>query len=352
MWYLRLLNTERPLCLMKTEPSVRDRTNGENGIIRPLMKILMVAMVMVPWMACATAAATDVYARETDAFLAARDGRVQAAQIAAIRRATAGEADDLKAVRTARNTWASLPDGVEAEMLSPTMRLYRPKGGRDLPLLIYLHGGGWVIGSLASCSAFCGAVAAKGCAVLALDYPLAPEHPFPAALNAVCAAFRAAVSDSAHFGADPARVSIGGDSSGGNLALAAAIVLQKENLKPRSLVLYYPVTEARADGSASWRTFAAGCGMDAAFMDACLVAYLNGHDPADPLVSPAFASDERLRRLPSVHILGADRDVLRDQGLRFARRLKALGIPVRASSSPSRASPPLSRAPSPSRPRR
>lgn len=292
--------------------------------------MLMLVTVLVPWMGgAATTAKPDVYARETDAFLAARDGRVQAAQIAAIRRATAGETDDLKAVRTARNTWAPLPDGVEAEMLSPTRRLYRPKGGRDLPLLIYLHGGGWVIGSLASCSAFCGAVAAKGCAVLALDYPLAPEHPFPAALNDVCAAFRAVVSDPARFGADPTRVSIGGDSSGGNLSLAAALVLQKENLKPRSLVLYYPVTEARADGSASWRTFATGCGMDAAFMDVCLVAYLNGHDPADPLVSPAFALDEQLRLLPPVHILGADRDVLRDQGLRFARRLGALGCPVR-----------------------
>lgn len=293
--------------------------------------MLMLVTVMVPWMVCAAAtAAADVYARETDAFLAARDGRVQAVQIAAIRRATAGKTDDLKAVRTARNTWAPLPDGVEAEMLSSTMRLYRPKGGRDLPLLIYLHGGGWVIGSLASCSAFCGAVAAKGYAVFALDYALAPEHPFPAALNDVCAAFRAVVSDPARFGADPARVSIGGDSSGGNLSLAAALVLQKENLKPRSLVLYYPVTEARADGSASWRMFATGCGMDAAFMDACFVAYLNGHDPRDPLVSPAFAADDQLRRLPPVHILGADRDVLRDQGVRFARRLESLGSPVRA----------------------
>ena len=112
--------------------------------------------------------------------------------------------------------------------------------------------------------------------------------------------------------------------------LAAAIVLQKENLKPRSLVLYYPVTEAQADGSASWRMFATGCGMDAAFMDACFVAYLNGHDPRDPLVSPAFATDAQLRRLPPVHILGADRDVLRDQGVRFARRLESLGSPVRA----------------------
>lgn len=211
----------------------------------------------------AAPAKTDVYARETDTFLASRDGRVQAAQIAAIRRATAGETADLKAV-------------------------------------------------------------------LALDYALAPEHPFPAALNDVCASFRAVVSNPARFGADLARVSIGGDSSGGNLALAAVLVLQKENLKPLSLVLYYPVTEAQADGSASWRMFATGCGMDAAFMDACCVAYLNGHDPRDPLVSPAFVTDAHLRRLSPVHILGADRDVLRDQGVRFARRLESPGSPVRA----------------------
>lgn len=292
------------------------------------MRILLMAIVIVP---CVfdTAAATDVYAREADAFLSARDERVQATQIAAIRQANAGETNALRAVREARNLETPLPDGVEVERVSPTLRLYRPKGGCDRPLLIYLHGGGWVIGSLASCSAFCGAVAAKGYAVLALDYPLAPEHPFPAALNAVCATFREVVSNPARFGANPARVAIGGDSSGGNLALASALALQKEDLKPSTLILYYPVTEAWADGSESWRAFATGCGMDAVFMEVCLVAYLNGHNPKDPLVSPAFATDTQLRQLPSVHILGADRDVLRDQGLRFARHLESLGGSVR-----------------------
>ena len=294
------------------------------------MKKLMLIVGLVPWMAGATMPQVDVYAQEAAAFLAVRDRRVQATQIAAIRRATSGETNNLKAVRTARNTWASLPAGVEAEAVSPTLRLYRPKGGRNLPLLVYLHGGGWVIGSLASCSAFCGAVAAKGHAVLALDYSLAPEHPFPFALNDVCATFRAVASDPTRYCADPTRLSIGGDSSGGNLALAAALVLQKERLVPHALVLYYPVTEARADGSKSWHAFATGYGMDAAFMDVCLVAYLNGHDAADPLVSPAFATDEQLRGLPPVHILGADRDVLRDQGRRFARRLESLGHSVRA----------------------
>ena len=277
----------------------------------------------------ATGQELGVYAREAEAFLAARDKTVQPRQIAAIRKATQGETNDLRAVRTARNVLAPLPAGVTAEWTSPTMRLYRPTGGQNLPLLLYLHGGGWVIGSVASCSAFCGALAQKGVAVVALDYPLAPEHPYPAALNAVCAAYREIVAHPVRFGCDPTRVSIGGDSSGGNLALTAALALQKERLTPCALLPYYPVTEARADGSAAWRDFAIGCGMDAAFMDACNAAYLQGHPWEDPLASPACADDAALRALPPVHILGADRDVLRDQGRRFADRLKALGGRVR-----------------------
>lgn len=270
-----------------------------------------------------------VYSRETERFLAARNPQVQARQIAAIRKATGGDAQDLVAVRSARNTMALLPEGVEAKMVSPTLRLYRPRGGRNLPLLIYLHGGGWVIGSIASCSAFCGAVAAKGVAVLAVDYPLAPEHPYPAAPNAVAAVYREALANATNWGCDPVRISMGGDSSGGNLSLAAAFLLQKEGRVPSALVLYYPVTEARADGMSSWREFATGCGMDAAFMDACNAAYVGRRDYRDPIISPIYATDEQLQRLPPVHILGADRDVLRDQGCRFAQRLKALGHPVR-----------------------
>lgn len=280
---------------------------------------------------CAVVEAADgIYANEADAFLAARDVRVQACQIAAIRKATEGAADELVAVRAARNAFAPLPDGVVAEMVSPTMRLYRPaESPYGLPLLIYLHGGGWVIGSIASCSAYCGALAAKGIAVLAVDYPLAPEHPFPCALDAVCAAYREAVRNPERFGCDPECVSIGGDSSGGNLAVAAAFVLKRDGLSPHSLVLHYPVTEARADGSESWRNFATGCGMDASFMDVCNAAYLDGRDFADPLISPIYATDGQLRSLPPVHILGADRDVLRDQGIRFAERLKSCGCRVR-----------------------
>ncbi|MGN0852701.1 MAG: alpha/beta hydrolase [Kiritimatiellia bacterium] len=225
---------------------------------------------------------------------------------------------------------AALPEGVVAEMVTPRMRLYRPKdGGIGLPLLVYLHGGGWVIGSIASCSAFCGELATKKVSVLALDYPLAPEQPYPAALDFVVAVCKGVLENPSRYGCAARRIAIGGDSSGGNLALAAALKLQADGLKPAALVLYYPVTEARADGSASWRAFATGCGMDAAFMDACNAAYLQGRDWRDPFVSPACATDERLRKLPPVHILAADRDILRDQGKAFADRLQALGGTVR-----------------------
>lgn len=273
--------------------------------------------------------ADGAYRREADAFLSARDTSVQPRQIAAIVKATAGKSDDLEAVRKARNVMAPLPEGVEAETVRPGLRLYRPKGGKDLPLLIYLHGGGWVIGSIASCSAFCGEVASKGVAVLALDYSLAPEDPYPAALWDVWQAVQNARHDPERFGCDPKRISLGGDSSGGNLAIAAAFTLQGERFVPQAIVAYYPVVEARADGTESWTAYATGCGMDAAFMDACNTAYRNGLPYDDPLISPLYASDEQLRRLPPVHVLGADRDVLRDQGVKFVNRLRALGVPVR-----------------------
>ena len=285
--------------------------------------------VMATQALAASPAADDAYAREARAFLANRDKTVQPRQIAEIRKAARGETNDLAAVRAARNVMAPLPEGVTAEWVTPKMRLYRLKGEDNLPLLVYLHGGGWVIGSIASCSAFCGALAKEGVAVLALDYPLAPEHPYPAALNAVCAAYREIVTDPRRFGCDPARVSIGGDSSGGNLCLTAALALQKDGLKPYALLPYYPVTEARVDGTSSWREFNTGCGMDGAFMEVCNAAYLQGRTWTDPLISPMCASDEALRQLPPVHLLGADRDVLRDQGKAFADRLKSLGCKVR-----------------------
>src|SRR5262249_58080230 len=102
-------------------------------------------------------------------------------------------------------------------------RLYRPEGSGPLPLLVYFHGGGWVLGGLASHDALCRSLAnASGCAVLAIDYRLAPEHVFPAAVDDCFAATAWAVANAGSLGGDPARVAIGGDSAGGKLTAGVA----------------------------------------------------------------------------------------------------------------------------------
>ena len=105
------------------------------------------------------------------------------------------------------------------------MRLYSPINcDRPLPLLIYLHGGGWTFGSINSCARFCNAIASSGkIKVLAVDYRLAPEHPYPAGLDDCCDAVEFAIDNATTLGIDADKISVGGDSSGGNLSIATAI---------------------------------------------------------------------------------------------------------------------------------
>lgn len=274
-------------------------------------------------------AAKSIYEREADSFRASLSQESRESRTSAIRMAASGDREALVALRESRKGKIKKMPGVLSEMLGSTMRFYRPKVGSDFPVLLYLHGGGWTIGGIESCSAFCAALAAKGVAVVALDYRLAPENPFPSALGDVAATFRFLRRHAKKFGCDPRKISIGGDSSGGNLAVAASILLQMDDLTPASLVLYYPVVVAKPDGSRSWADFATGYGLDADFMEACNAAYLEKHDFADPLVSPVLASETQIRRLPPVHLLAADRDILRDQGIKFASRLAHSGVNVR-----------------------
>lgn len=273
--------------------------------------------------------------READAFLQALPPGLQHRQEEAVRAAVKGDGAALAAVRNARNAVPELPAGVCVSQPSATLRLYRPEGeeGRPLPVLVYLHGGGWCFGSLNSCARFCAALAAEArIAVLAVDYPLAPEQPFPAALDACTAALRQTVERAAEWGLDSGRISVGGDSAGGNLALAVALrgMADCTACPPvRSLVLFYPVTKAWADGSDTWQTYASGYGLDASLMEAFNEAYTLGTDAVQPLVSPAQAADEWLARLPEVLIVNAGRDILCRQGAELAGRLAALGVGVR-----------------------
>ena len=190
---------------------------------------------------------------EADSFLRSMQPGLQRHQTQAVRQAMAGDVAPLQAVRSARNATATLPENVTACMLTPTLRLYQPARAttKPLPLLVYLHGGGWTFGSINSCARFCSAMAATGgMKVLAVDYRLAPEHPYPEGLDDCIEAVQYALTHADSLGIDPARIVVGGDSSGGNLAVATALSPRCSG-RLHGLLLFYPVTLAYADGSPS-----------------------------------------------------------------------------------------------------
>lgn len=283
---------------------------------------------------------STVMRQEADQFIRTMPRGLQDSQRQAVIAAIGGECSELERVRNSRNSVVPLSENVitrdfQIENIAggrASMRLYYPKDteSRDLPLLIYFHGGGWTFGSINSCSRFCDALAASGkTAVLAVDYSLAPERPFPGGLTDCIAAINYAFEHSSELGIDPQMISVGGDSSGGNLALAVALTRLNPALPLRSLVLFYPVVRTESDDTGSWQQYGNGLGLDSALMDAFNRAYLSsGASPDDYRVSPAYASDEQLTRLPPVLMIGAERDILTSQGQEFAARLRKLGIDI------------------------
>lgn len=270
---------------------------------------------------------------EADTFLARLPAGLQSQQRDAVRAAIAGNSAPLNRVRASRNSAPPAEAGVSVTELSPTLRLYRNTArgaAAPAPLLVYFHGGGWTFGSLNSCARFCAALCrTSGVTVLAADYPLAPEYPYPAAPDACEAAVRLALDKAAEWGCDTSRVAVGGDSSGGNLALAAALrLLRNGDERLSRLLLFYPVVDARPDASASWRDYAVGYGLDADLMEAFNAAYA-ADAPERPDISVALADAALLRRLPATLLVAAGRDILADQGARFAEQLDALGVDIR-----------------------
>lgn len=203
-------------------------------------------------------------------------------------------------------------------------RLYRPSDAPDLPLLVYLHGGGWVCGSVQTHDEPCRYLAnLSGCAVLSVDYRLAPEHKFPVPLDDCVAALRWAHEHAGELGADARRIALGGDSAGGNLAISAAM---SAGVPLRFLLLVYPCTDLRL-GAASVAENSAGPFLTESLMRWFVSHYLDGAaDPANPLASPLLASDDSLAALPPSLVLTAQFDVLRDEGEAFGHRLAALGV--------------------------
>jgi acetyl esterase/lipase len=205
------------------------------------------------------------------------------------------------------------------------MRAYAPIAGRDLPVVAYLHGGGWTVGSIASFDGVARALAAaSGALVVSVGYRLAPEHPFPVPVDEATAALRWLADNAGQIGGDGYRLAVAGDSAGANLAAVAARRLRDEGgPRLRMQALVYPVCDAALD-TPSARRFATGYGFTAAAMRRYWDLYLDGADGAHPDASPVRADD--LSALPPAFVATAEADVLRDEGEAYGAALSAAGV--------------------------
>jgi acetyl esterase/lipase len=210
-------------------------------------------------------------------------------------------------------------------------RHYLPLGlpeGQSAPLLVFYHGGGWVIGDLDTHDGVCRFLAATaGVQVLSIGYRLAPEHPFPAPIEDAWAAFAWAVENADSFGADPARIAVGGDSAGGNMAAVVSLLAREGGgARPALQLLIYPVTDP-AEEMPSRRLFADGFMLTKGDMDYFEELYLPpGTDREDPRIS--IFQTENLSGLAPAYVTTAGFDPLRDEGEAYALRMRNAGVPV------------------------
>jgi acetyl esterase len=207
------------------------------------------------------------------------------------------------------------------------VRVYTPTAGSRLPGLVYFHGGGFVLGTLDSADRACRDLAhGAGRVVVSVDYRLAPEHPFPAAVDDAYAATKYVVDHAGEFGIDASQVAVGGESAGANLAAVTALKSRRSVSPPLTFqLLIYPQVDF-TDDSPSMREYASGH-----FITSEVLAYFERHylgssqDRRHQDASPLFAD---LRGLPAAFVMTAECDPLRDQGEAYARKLADAGVAV------------------------
>jgi acetyl esterase len=210
------------------------------------------------------------------------------------------------------------------------IRVYTPAPQSSLPVFVFFHGGGWTLNNLDTHDGICRSIANMAqCIVVAVDYRLSPEHKFPIPVEDAYVATQWVVNNATKINADPARVAVGGDSSGGNQAAAVAL-LSRDRGGPNIVyqVLVYPVTDYYLPGTPSYEEHGTGYSLT---RDAMIWFWNNylpiGADPSNPYISPLRAQD--LRHLPPSLILTGEFDPLRDEGEQFAAKLREAGISVR-----------------------
>lgn len=211
------------------------------------------------------------------------------------------------------------------------VRIYTPKGAGPFPVLVYFHGGGWVLGNIDSHDAVCRVLTnLADCITISVDYRLAPEHKFPAAPEDCYAATRWAADNADTFNGDAQRIAVGGDSAGGNLTAVVAL-MARDRGGPRLVyqLLMYPVTDHYTLNTPSARENATGYFLTADDMVWFWDLYVTSEDDTKhPHASPLRAQD--LSNLPPAMVITAEYDPLRDEGEMYANRLREAGNQVTA----------------------
>jgi len=231
--------------------------------------------------------------------------------------------DDLPNIHQIEERFIKAKDGEEIRL-----RIYTPEGEGPFPVLVYYHGGGWVIGSVEGFEAANRLVATEGnLVVVSVDYRLAPENPYPTPIEDCYAALEWVAANAAEIKGDESQISVGGDSAGGNLStVVAKKALDNNGPTIQSQILIYPVTNLEFDTDL-YNQFAEGFGLDRDLMKWFGIHYVGDEKLYnEPDVSPL--KYDSVQGLPPAIVIAAENDVLLDEGKAYAEKLKQDGVEV------------------------
>jgi acetyl esterase len=249
------------------------------------------------------------------------------ADLATITDAEIRELRALDVMAEQRGAPAELAVVRDEQVAGVPVRIYRSSGGGEaLPVLVYFHGGGWVYGSVRRNDSLARDLAVRtGAVVVSVDYRLAPEHVFPAAVEDAWEVLADVFKRPEHYGADASKVAVIGDSAGGNLAAVAAWQARDAGYALAHQVLVYPVVDVAMD-TPSYTEYAVGFGLGAAEMAWFIRKYAPGVDPSDPRLAPLRLSE--MSGLASATVVTAECDPLCDEGAAYADALLGSGVEV------------------------